>query len=108
MLKITDENFEDVMASHSPVLIDFMASWCGPCKVLKGNLEAIAEDFKDRITFASCDIDEALNLAVKYNIRSVPTMIFFKDGQMVKRHTGAMKPLELAELIAGVIEECKD
>lgn len=84
MLNLTDENFErEILASGKPVLVDFWAEWCGPCRVLAPILEKISADFAEKIVVAKVNVDEAPLSSQKYNIAQIPTVILFKEGKSV-------------------------
>ena len=101
-LKITVANFEnEVLRSDKPVLLDFYADWCGPCKMLAPVIEEAAEDMPE-IQFYKVDVDEAPELARSFKVMSVPTLAFFKNGELVKKNVGAVSYEELEELINSV------
>lgn len=83
-----DDNFEDVLKnSKVPILVDFFAEWCPPCRKLGPTLEALAEDMEGRLTIVKVNVDES-NLASQYGVMNIPTMVLFKDGEEVKRMVG--------------------
>ncbi len=89
-LQITDENFEkEVIKSEKPVLVDFWAEWCGPCKMIGPILEEISNEMSDQIIIAKHNIDENPNRPVQYGVRGIPTMLLFKDGELKANKVGA-------------------
>ncbi len=99
VIKITKNDFEEqVINSDKPVLIDFNADWCGPCRMQGPILEEIAKD-NDDIKFASINIDEEEDLATEYNVFSIPCLVMIKDGKEVKRNVGFLSKEDLEEFI---------
>ena len=87
---INDHNFdEEINNSQLPVLVDFWAEWCGPCKQIGPTLEEISDEMKDQVTIAKCNIDNEPNTPTKYGIRGIPTMLLFKDGELKATKVGA-------------------
>ena len=102
--KITDQSFEaDVLKSGSPVLVDFWAEWCGPCKQIAPALEQIAEEMKGQLTVAKMNIDENQRIASQYGVRGIPTLMLFKEGKLVATKVGAIPKTKMVEWIQGAI-----
>jgi thioredoxin len=96
----TDGSFEaDVTNNEKPVLIDFWAEWCGPCRMIAPLLEEAADDYADRLAIVKLNVDENPNTAQKFGIRSIPTLILIKDGAVQAQKLGAMSKSQLAEFI---------
>ena len=88
---ITNNNIEELIASGKVVVIDFSASWCGPCKRLAPIIDKLAEEYEGQAIIGKVDIEEEEDLAMKYGIRNIPTVIFIKDGEVADKHTGVGK-----------------
>ena len=86
---VTDANSQEFMATSLPIVLDFSASWCGPCKQLAPIIDELSKEYEGRIAVAKCDIEEADDLTMEYGIRNVPTVIFIKNGQIVDKFVGS-------------------
>lgn len=99
-IEITSYNFEEeILKSELPVLIDFGATWCGPCKMIAPIIEEISQDFKDKIKVGKINIDKQKDLAQRYKIMSIPTLMLFKDGNSLFKQVGTMSKEEIVSLI---------
>ena len=100
VISLNEKNFEEeVIKSGKPVLIDFWASWCGPCKMMSPVVDQIAEEMKDAVKVCKINIDEEENLAVKYNVMSIPTFIVFKNGKEAGRSVGVQDKEEIKAML---------
>lgn len=99
ILKINEDNFEkEVLESEKTVLIDFFADWCGPCKMLSPIIEQFAKE-NEKVKVVKINVDELPNLAVKYGVRSIPTLVVIKNGEEVNRSVGLIDKSEILELV---------
>ncbi len=103
-IEVTDATFEEeVINSDLPVVVDFWAVWCGPCKMIAPIMEEIANDYEGKIKVAKLDVDNNPNVAVKYGIRSIPTVLFFKDGKMEEQVIGAYPKAHFIEKVSELV-----
>lgn len=104
VMDIDDNGFEaEVLKSDIPVLVDFWAPWCGPCKAIAPTVEQLAKDFGGKIKFAKCNVDDNPVTPAKYGIRAIPTLIFFKGGEVADQITGMVAKAKLEEAINKLI-----
>jgi thioredoxin 1 len=96
----TDENFEsDVLKSDKPVLVDFWAPWCGPCKAIGPLVEELAEELKENVKFVKLNVDDSQKTAIKYGVRSIPTLILFKEGKILDTLIGLVPKEKLESFV---------
>jgi thioredoxin 1 len=97
---ISDASFEsDVMKADKPVLVDYWAEWCGPCKMIAPILDEVSETYKDKLQVAKMNVDENRDIPAKFGIRGIPTLMLFKDGQLAATKVGAMSKAQLTAFI---------
>lgn len=94
------ENFNELINSPIPVLVDFFATWCGPCKMMKPILEEVKRMKEDKVRIIKIDVDTHNQLAAQYQIQSVPTLMIFKNGEMVWRQSGVMQAKDISEILS--------
>jgi len=100
IIHTTDDSFDaDVIQADTPVLLDFWAEWCGPCKMIAPVLEEIATEFKDKVRIVKLNIDENPQTPPKFNIRSIPTLLLFKQGSVAAQQVGAVSKAQLASFL---------
>ncbi len=103
-MKFTAENFEtEVLQAQGTVLVDFYADWCGPCKMMAPLVERMAEKYQGKMKIGKLNVEEANEISEKYQVRNIPTFIFFKNGDPVETHIGGMTAADLEEKIKAYI-----
>lgn len=100
---VTDTNIKEVLASAPVVLVDFWAVWCGPCRALGPIVEEVASEFEGKIVVGKCNVDEAQDISMEYGIRSIPTIIFFKNGVPVDKTIGLVPKEEIVKRINSLL-----
>lgn len=101
---ITDANFAELEAAGLPIVLDFSATWCGPCKKIAPFIAELADEYEGRVLVGKCDVDDNDELTSRFGIRNVPTVLFIKDGQVVDKHVGAAPKSELAGKIEALLK----
>lgn len=96
-VQITNENFETLKGGSQPLVVDFWATWCGPCRMVAPIIAKLAEKYDGKITVGKCDVEENEDLAQEFGIRNIPTILFFKNGEVVDKVVGAVAEARLDE-----------
>jgi thioredoxin 1 len=102
-LKITDENFKELIAGEVPVMVDFWAEWCGPCRMVGPFIEELASEYEGRAIVGKVNVDENNAIPEEYGIRSIPTILYFKNGELVDKHVGASQKSLLENKLKAIL-----
>lgn len=102
-LQITNENYEALVADSKPLVIDFWAEWCGPCRTIAPIVEEFAEQYADRVNIGKCDVDSSDDVVALYRVRNIPTLVFIKNGEVVDKHVGAISRNDLQAKIDALL-----
>lgn len=100
---VTESNFEQIIASSKVVMIDFWASWCGPCRILSPTVDEIASEWEGRATVAKCNVEDCEDIALKCGIRNIPALLFFKNGVLADRLAGAVPKAEIENKLKSLL-----
>lgn len=100
---ITSNNIDQVLASDKLVVVDFWATWCGPCRMLAPTIEDLASEYDGKAVIAKCNVDDCEDAAVRFGVRNIPTVVFIKNGQVVDRSVGLVSKQVLADKINALI-----
>ncbi len=104
LLEIDDSSFDaQVLQADKPVLVDFWAPWCGPCKAIGPMVEKLAASYGEQIVFAKCNADDSQETAAKYGIKSIPTLMFFKDGNVFDKIVGMTNPAKIEDVLKKIL-----
>ena len=102
-LEINSQNFETLIADSKPVVVDFGATWCGPCQMVAPIIEELAHEYDGRVVIGKCDVDQDSDLSGRFNVRNIPTILFIKNGEVVSKLVGAQSKDVLKKAIEGLL-----
>jgi thioredoxin 1 len=102
-LTITDASFEELLLDKKPLVVDFWAEWCGPCRMVGPIIEELAHEYAEKVNIGKIDVDENSDVAGKYGIRNIPTVLFFKNGELVDKQVGAAPKSTFAAKIESLL-----
>ncbi|WP_101689684.1 thioredoxin [Dysgonomonas massiliensis] len=103
-LEVTDATFEEVLKSDKPVVLDFWAEWCGPCRMVSPIIDELAEEFEGKVVIGKVDVDNNDEITSKYGIRNIPTILFIKNGEIVDKQVGAAQKTAFIEKINNLLK----
>jgi thioredoxin 1 len=102
-VEVLDNNFKEIINSGKPVVIDFWATWCGPCRMVSPIIDELSEEYADKVVVGKCDVDNNSDITVEFGIRNIPTVLFFKDGVQVDKQVGAVSKSVFEEKIKSLL-----
>lgn len=102
-IKITNENYEALLADNKPLVIDFWAEWCGPCRTIAPLVDEFAEAYAEKVNIGKCDVDSNDDIVAIYRVRNIPTIVFIKGGEVVDKHVGAISRNDLQAKIDALL-----
>lgn len=100
---VTKDNFESLKSGEQPLVVDFWATWCGPCRMIAPTVEELANEYDGKVTIGKCDVEEEEDLAASFGIRNIPTLLFFKGGEVVDKLVGAASKAKIEEKIKALL-----
>jgi len=102
-VQITNENFEQLKNGETPLVVDFWATWCGPCRMIAPIISELAKEYDGKVVIGKCDVEECEDIAAQFGIRTIPTLLFFKKGEQVDKFVGASTKAKLEEKIKALL-----
>jgi thioredoxin 1 len=101
--QITNDNFQELVSGNKPLMVDFWAEWCGPCRMISPIVEELAQEYADQVVVGKVNADENDELTSEFGIRSIPTLLFFKNGEVVDKHVGAASKSVIESKLKGLL-----
>lgn len=102
-IEVTTANIEELLGADKPLMIDFWAVWCGPCRMISPLVDELATEYEGKVLIGKCNVDEQAEIAERMKIRNIPTLLFFKGGEQVDKHVGAATKAQLAEKLNALL-----
>jgi len=103
-ITVTEENFQEIVDEGKPLVLDFWAEWCGPCRMVGPIIDELATEYEGRVNIGKVDVDENNEISMQYGIRNIPTVLYFKDGQLVDKQVGAFPKAKFVEKIEQLLQ----
>lgn len=103
LIEINDSNFQALIAEGKPVVVDLWAPWCGPCRMMGPVMNELAEEYEGRVIVSKMNVDDNEEVPANFNVMNIPTLLFFKNGQLVNRHVGAARKADLEPLFDALL-----
>ena len=101
---VTNTNISEILAGGQPVMIDFWATWCGPCRMLSPTVDEIASEYEGKAVVAKCNVDDADEVAMQFRVRNIPTLLFFKNGELAERLVGVVSKQEITSILDSLMQ----
>lgn len=101
---VTNTNISEILAGGQPVMIDFWATWCGPCRMLSPTVDEVASEYEGKAVVAKCNVDDADEIAMQFRVRNIPTLLFFKNGELAERLVGVVSKQEITSILDSLMQ----
>lgn len=101
---VTNTNVSEILAGSQPVMIDFWATWCGPCRMLSPTVDEVESEYEGKAVIAKCNVDDADEVAMQFRIRNIPTLLFFKNGELAERLVGAVSKQQITSILDSLMQ----
>lgn len=101
---VTNTNVSEILAGSQPVMIDFWATWCGPCRMLSPTVDEVEAEYEGKAVIAKCNVDDADEVAMQFRVRNIPTLLFFKNGELAERLVGAVSKQQITSILDSLMQ----